>query len=698
MPINYPDDHVNNYDETKNYREMVFRNRKAFTGNDANNFQSMLIKRSNDIANGIFQDGDLKEGGTPSVVSGNVIIAAGTIFIAGECYDFDEVTGLVIATDKEVELGVYLDENVIDNNQDTTLVDPSVGLETSNQPTQYRVQKTITWGWKNTDGSADSGDVGVFYPVHLVINGTLVIRDEAPGLGQVQEAIAGYDRDSTGGFYVIEGLEVEFESEDATDYLYSIKQGKARVNGFPVKRPTGEEFSFTQDPDLQLVQNETQTQSVSGGEATISPNNIPLESVTNVAARLEITESIGRGLVADTADDVSEDGVYEIVSVSQGATTYNQGADYQLTDGKVDWAPGGAEPSGGTTYDVTYRFVKNIPIKAGSLTDTEFVIEDQGSATLLDNQQCLINYNYKLKRIDQLELTEFGSLDRQKGVSRAVDPQVPNSTPGNLPLALIFYDWINDPVIDLIAPTRVKVGDQNRMQEQITSNTLVIAELAQAAQINSLDNSVKAGMFVDTFVDNSQRDFGLVQNLETSGGMLCLPITADDYLPTEASKNNENTQSLPYNLVETLVQDKETGQVKINPYDSFTPIPKPIVITPKVDNNINQFTAPFISRGPVPPQVPVTPPSGPVVAPSVPEPSILIARGKRTTITPPPSSWDQAFEQAKAYHQANRTNPNKKSTNRIQKRKIRNLAASLLAGENVTGIRINRKPVTVNQT
>jgi len=699
MPINYPSNYNNNFDESKNYCEMVFLNEKALAGNDANNFQSIVQTAIKKLSRTILKDGDLIEGGVPNIntVNGATTVSAGKIYVDGQILSFSDVTGLTIPT-QETELGVFLDKQVYGYAQDATLVDPSINLITSGQETQKRIKYILTWGWKRTDDVANSGNVGVFYPVHLISNRVLVLGSEAPGLSLVETSIANYDKDANGGLYVIEGLDVNFFNEDASNYAFSVRQGKARIEGFPIKRLTSEEFSFTKDPDTELVQNESKVQTVVSGEATITTNNSPISSVSSVIAKFSKTESVTRGVTANTSDNVNENGIYQIDTVSQGATTYTQGVDYQLTLGQINWSLGGIEPAGGTSYNVTYRFTKSVGAVSGSITNTTFKIANlpASGGNLINGETCLVNYLYKLKRIDLLELTKKGLLQRVKGVPKRNNPQRPYGSTGNLPLAVILLDWINSPVVSMVAPKRIEIGELNLLRDQVIAQGIIIHELAQANQMNIIDPNSKYAVFVDNFMDNSQQDLGRTNTAKLCGGMLALPITQASYNPTEVNLNNRKVNTLPYTLVPIVSQEKQTGQVKINAYNSFEELPRPITIYPLVNNDINQYSESFLSRGVVPPSTPVNIGTDDVTSPVQTEPSLGIVRAGKITVTPPPSSWDQALAQATNYLQENRANPNKTTYNTTQQQKIVNLAASLQSGENVASIKINGKPVTVN--
>jgi len=65
--------------------------------------------------------------------------------------------------------------------------------------------------------------------------------------------------------------------------------------------------------------------------------------------------------ITDAIPDVSPADVVELLGVGEapGYFNYQEGVDFLLTDGFVDWTPGGSEPSAGATYYVSVRKVKD---------------------------------------------------------------------------------------------------------------------------------------------------------------------------------------------------------------------------------------------------------------------------------------------------------------------------------------------------
>ena len=78
--------------------------------------------------------------------------------------------------------------------------------------------------------------------------------------------------------------------------------------------------------------------------------------------------SITRGAIAHGADALPETSVIQIVEVTQGATTFTEGADYIRAGNTVDWAPLGDEPAPSSSYNVTFRYRDSVAPAAFTAT------------------------------------------------------------------------------------------------------------------------------------------------------------------------------------------------------------------------------------------------------------------------------------------------------------------------------------------
>jgi hypothetical protein len=96
---------------------------------------------------------------------------------------------------------------------------------------------------------------------------------------------------------------------------------------------------------------------------------------------------------------------------------------------------------------------------------------------------------------------------------------------------------------------------------------------------NANDTSHKKGIFVDPFIDDDMRDQGITQSAAIVDGALCLPISADVVDMGKVTK----PWTLPYDLEPILEQTAVTSSMKINPYQSFAPVPADVQITLDID-------------------------------------------------------------------------------------------------------------------
>ena len=97
---------------------------------------------------------------------------------------------------------------------------------------------------------------------------------------------------------------------------------------------------------------------------------------------------------------------------------------------------------------------------------------------------------------------------------------------------------------------------------------------------NASDPTAKKGVFVDPFFDDDMRDQGVSQTGAIVGQCLMLPI---DITATDHAKDEE-VYLLPYELEPVIVQEAQTGSMKVNPYSAFDPIPADVKVTLNIDH------------------------------------------------------------------------------------------------------------------
>ncbi len=586
--VTFPAEYSNPYDSTKQYFHLVFKYDKYLTHRELNELQSLIDNKRIDLISSLFPDGAVVNGGQPFVAEdGKVSIDAGKIYAGQEIIPFAAVVeGFTIPMDEEVQIGVFLSESIIDSEDDSDLLDDTPLMFSLQVPTSDRLKKEVVWGYKAETEETENSNT--FYPVFTVLNGVLIIKQDSPQLSKVQDLVAKYDKDANGS-YRVNGLHVQFEDTVDDDYVFNITEGTGNVNGYKTERRASERLAYLKDPDLRDIENENHTLSVSAGEATITPNYYPLSDLDAVRVTLQTTETVSRGLVANTSDALSRSGASSIVSVVQGMTTYTPTTDYTLSGSSVSWAPGGAEPAGGSTYTVTYRFTYSIPVGTVTFTDTTITVEDQsGVGTLVNSGAASIDYSYKLKRIDLIEMTESGAIRRIKGVSHPTNPQKPNNSPDALEIATIQYDWYNDPAVADSGPIKVIVGDINRLQQQVQGLYELYSTLVQTNNAKFIESAANRGVYIDTFSDDSQFDEGLTNTCIAVNNALTNSVDVE--VETLDENDNKEIQTLAYTLSEVVVQDKRTGSTAINPYESYDFIPGYITLGVGVNNHVPIYT------------------------------------------------------------------------------------------------------------
>ena len=141
--------------------------------------------------------------------------------------------------------------------------------------------------------------------------------------------------------------------------------GRAYIQGFRHQRDL---------PTSTLVPKSIATKSVRGEQKTFDinkrrypVNSTPLKETTQVEAIVEITRNVTRGSVGGGEDLLDPNPVVDILEVSQGATIFQEGVDWQQSGNHVDWLGSGNEPAIGTTYTVRWTYTKQM------VKDTDYV-------------------------------------------------------------------------------------------------------------------------------------------------------------------------------------------------------------------------------------------------------------------------------------------------------------------------------------
>lgn len=565
MPTGYFD----RTDSTKEYDAHLFLAGRPIQSAELNEIQTTAQNRLRGVADALFAEGDIIRDAALVVDAdtGVARCASGAIYIAGAVRGVAPAT-FTLPASGTVSVGVRLISTVVNSTTDTGLLDPATGTRAYNKPGAERLKVHAQWGW-----SGETGVSGDYYPVYSVTDRVVGSKEAPPTLDSFNQTLARYDRDSAGGCYVVQGLGVSKLADLSNGtQAYSIAEGRARVYGFGINLTTARRVTLATAPDLKAIANEPHLSTTVSAQR-INFDRTPATAVTAVSIQKDKTATLTHGVTTGAQDPLPDTSVLSILSVSQGATTYTAGTDYQLTAGKVDWSPAGTEPAPGSSYTVTYRYITNV---TPTLVDaTGLTVTGAAVGTLVQ-----VSYSQMLPRIDRLCLDQDGNPVWLTGVAAEYSPLLPTVPSDLLPLASVYQTWtssryvVNDGV--RVVPMPVLAGIEGRIDYLMQR----IAEQRLESNVHTREAGAKKGLFVDPFLDDSVRDAGTAQTAAIVNGELTLPIT-----PTVSAVSTDVTvpTSCTYTNIVALAQTARTGSMLINPYAAFDPVPAVVRLTPSVD-------------------------------------------------------------------------------------------------------------------
>ncbi len=605
MAINLPGyyDHYESVDRPRYYEQHLFTAESPLQSRELNELQSASRDRLRRISDALFKDGNVLGGAeviigasaTPGKVTARC--TAGTVYLDGGVRLVPERSVTINATGKVV-LGVYLTEAVITATDDADLRDPAVATFNNQEPGAARLQVVPQWGYEG-----EPALLGRFYAVYQVDEGAVLNNAAPPQVNAVEVAISRYDRQSTGGFYLTNGMKVALlAGATESSQTLAISEGTARVNGQEIVRQQARRFTWNPEPDAATVDNEQHAgPATRGTTVTITTRNAPVQSLFQVSAERIVTQAVTHPINQGT-DLLAFGPVRAVLLVANLAAnptvTYTLGVDYTVVNGAINWSPGGAEPATGGTYYVTYRFTHTIYTASiqlptstgcqvlGDVTLATSNYEPSGSyhaylAAAGEGGEILVSYTWALPRYDLLCLTELGEFATVKGVP-SVNRPLPPATPSSLlRLATIEQRWSSATRVVNNAIRMVPMNELNALQQRVDNLFALMAEERLALNLTLADPSSKRGVFTDPCLDDDLREPSLAQTAAIFRGELTLGVAATPYnlsLPADVTLD-----SVTSDATVAVAQLAITDQMAINPYMSFSPMPGTALLSPAVD-------------------------------------------------------------------------------------------------------------------
>lgn len=582
--------YYDDYDPAKGYVQIL-----AIPGNaeQAREF-TQVASITNDflgrLGDSLYRNGAIIDGCTLVIreEEKKVIISSGRIYLDGlvRLVDGGEVD--ISGVGSEV-IGAKIESSIITEIEDPSLRDPAQGFENYGQEGAHRLKETVVFTVNDEGASA----------LYRLEDGELVTSESGAQDSTITETLARRTYEENGN-YKIRGLELQDRNETRDGkILISLTDGKAYIRGYEVDKVAAMTVKLNYAQTTREILSEPKGYQT--GVDKYSINNSPVKEFTAVVAIVEVTDQITRGNITGGIDYLPKTPVVKVVEVKQGATTYIQGTDYQLTTDGIDWSLNGKDPSIGTTYSVTYQYNKQLIIG----TDVELLTEDgvdylhflEGGDKPIANSQVNIDYQFYLARKDLICLTKDGDvkvLEGKPDIARLTESPL-NQDENQLIIGTALV-MPNSNTVTLVNFNTVRLSQADlynvlRRVEDMEYNQ-ALTDLDTEAMEGEAATQLK-GVYTDGFIgltkcDTSHPDFDCTIDLDLAE--LTLPVNTT-ILQAKPNLETFETQiaqigriiTAPYTHEKVLNQPYATRTMLVNPYAVFNPMCL-VALTPAIDN------------------------------------------------------------------------------------------------------------------
>jgi hypothetical protein len=549
----------------KGAHQVIFRDGIGYfsQGAEINEALSIQDQKRKSIGDMVANDGDVVDGNEIFIDKDaeTATIGSGRIYFDGQASDVPAAVLTSVPMTGRVVIGVRQTETLVDENDDDDLL----GFldEASAEPGAVRVMSAFVWGFDGDGGSP-------VIPVYRLEDGTVIDQTPPPGLSDIEDFVARYDRGAHGN-YIVSGAECQAVAKEGNSQRFSIGAFEANIYGRKRTRNVDSVLVVEESPDVGEIVGEVHYfEANSGPNMQISVRATPVSSVETILIEKEATDTLIKG-VTNSSETLSNTSVLRIVSVAEGGTAYTADTDYVLDGNTISWAPGGAEPDEGDSYTVTYRYLD-------AVSEISF---DNTSITVgggVAGGQIILSYFYKLPRIDRICVNTDGQIVYVEGQSARVSPRAPIVAETLLSLATISNNWVTKPAVSNDGVRSYPFETIDSMYNRMVDVIDIVAIERAKRDIDSREPGTKLAILADNFENERYLDSGSAQTLSVVAGTAQLAVDTVQHnvrLPAPLM--------LPYVEETILEQDFVTDCGKINPYQNFAPPPLEMTLVPAQD-------------------------------------------------------------------------------------------------------------------
>lgn len=592
--------YYNLYDSTKGYTEILFRAGKVLQSKELNELQSMLKNQIKNVGNTILTNGDIIEG-CQLVIADNkksVTITRGKIYLDGDVREISDTTVDIDGEGTEV-IGAKLITSYVTEDDDADLKDIATGYDNYAQDGAYRLKETV-------EIVVNDANASILY--NLVDGEQLTINtaEDLTQLDKINTTLARRTFDESGN-YKVSGLTLsDKEQNDENNIYLTLESGTAYVRGYEVTKSTATTIGLKRATTLRDIENEPKT--FRSGTSRYTLNNNYVNSIKKLMSIVQVTHDITRGSIVGGIDYLPLYPVDEIVSITQGSTTYTQGTDFQLLNDGVDWSIGTKAPDPGSSYSCTWKYNKTMA------KDVDYVLEHSddylyGYVTFLNDgdkpvsgSTFLVNYDFMLCRRDVISLDKDGNVVVTQGQSDVL--KTVESPSVDTEEALVIGSVLLKPKDNTVGiinnnTKAIHMLDLYNMLERINDleYNQAITDLDQEAAAG--ENATQlAGVFTDGFIGVTKADTYHSEwsaSIDLDNEELTLPFdTFVSALVPDKTNNYRAGQfnrllTAPYTEITLLSQGLVTGSIRVNSYNAFPKRPS-LKLSPQVDNWVETDT------------------------------------------------------------------------------------------------------------
>lgn len=583
--------YYDDYDPSKGYVSILAVPGNAEQAREFTQISSMSNDFLGRLGDSIYRNGTIIDGCTILIRDKQAIISSGRIYLDGLVRIVDGGTVNIDGTGAEA-IGAKIVSSIVTEVEDPSLRDPAQGYENYGQEGSHRVKEVVQFTVNDSESST----------IYRLEDGELVTNETGAQDSTITETLARRTYEENGN-YKVRGLELQAKNETRDgQILVALTDGKAYIQGYEISKPAATTIKLNYSQTTRDIISEPK--SFSSNIKKYAINNTPVKEFTTVVAIVEVTSQITRGNINGGIDYLPKTPVVAVTEVKQGNTTYQQGIDYQLTTDGIDWSLNGADPAIGSTYQVTYRYNKQLVIG----TDIDLLTENgrdylqflDGGETPVNGSQFNVDYKFYLARKDLICLNKNGEiviLEGKPDIMRLTESPI-NQDENQLVIGTCLISPNSDTVsivnFNTVRMTQADIYNMLRRINDIEYNQ-AMTDLDEEAIEGEAATSLK-GVYTDGFIGLSKCDAGHPDfdcTIDLDNAELTLPVTTS-ILKAESNLDTYETQiaeigrvlTAPYEHKLCLSQPYATKTMLVNPYAVFNPMSL-ISLSPAVDNWID---------------------------------------------------------------------------------------------------------------